>query len=181
MDRLAEEQGIHPVELMINLPVESDFKCMFRQPISNEIEDEVIDMIKHPRSVCTFSDSGAHVSQIMDSSLQTHLFSYWVRERQAISLETAVQAVTFEPARRWGLHDRGRLATGLAADIDIFDPNTIGPNMPRVVHDLPSGARRLKQTAQGILHTIVNGEVFLSNNEHSGAASGRLLRSPLAT
>lgn len=180
MDELAEEKGVHPVELMIDLAVDSDFKCLFRQPIANEIDDEVIDMIKHPRSVCTFSDSGAHVSQIMDSSLQTHLFSHWVRDKQAIPLESAVQAVTSETARRWGLRDRGRLAPGMAADVTIFDPESIGPNMPEVVHDLPSGARRLKQTAKGILHTIVNGEVFLSNNQHSGSQSGRLLRGPLA-
>ena len=134
-------------------------------------------MIKHPRSVVTFSDSGAHVSQIMDSSLQTHLLSYWVREKEALTLEEAVKQITYNTATLWGLHDRGLLREGMAADIVVFDPDTVGPDMPEVLNDLPAGARRLKQTATGILNTVVNGEIFLTNNEHSGATSGRLLRS----
>jgi len=77
----------------------------------------------------------------------------------------------------WGLHDRGLLRTGLAADLLVFDPDTVGARLPEVVHDLPAGATRLKQTADGIKNTIVNGEILLTNNEHSGAAPGRLLRS----
>ena len=116
----------------------------------------------------------------MDSSLQTHVFAHWVREKQALSVEEAVKQVTHEPARRWGFHDRGVIKAGNAADLTIFDPKTIGPNMPEVVHDLPSGARRLKQTAHGIMCTVVNGEKFLENNVHTGSASGKLLRGPLA-
>ena len=179
MDELAAQRGVSPVELMIDLAVESAFKVKFRQPIANEIDDEVISLLKTPDTVCTFSDSGAHVSQIMDSSLQTHLFAHWVREKQEIQLEQAVQMVTVVPASKWGFKDRGRIQTGLAADLTIFDPDTIGPNMPEVVNDLPSGARRLKQTAHGIKNTIVNGEVFLEENEHTGSQSGRLLRGPL--
>lgn len=180
MDEAAAERGVSPVELMIDMALESDFKCLFRHPIANEIEEDIIEMMRHPRSVVTFSDSGAHVSQIMDSSLQTHIFSHWVRAKQALTLEEAVAMVTSETARRWGLHDRGLLKPGNAADIAIFDPETIGPDMPSVVHDLPSGAKRLKQTAHGIKATIVNGEVFLEENEHTGAQAGQLLRGPLA-
>ena len=180
MDELANEKGISPVELMINLAVESEFKVKFRQPIANEHQNEVLDLLKTDNTVCTFSDSGAHVSQIMDSSLQTHLFAHWVRETQEITLERAVQMVTNVPATKWGFTDRGQLKTGYAADLTIFDPYTIGPNMPEVVHDLPSGARRLKQTARGIKHTVVNGEIFLTDNEHTGSASGQLLRGHLA-
>jgi N-acyl-D-aspartate/D-glutamate deacylase len=138
---------------------------------------EVIKLIKHPRSVVTFSDSGAHVSQIMDSSLQTHLLSYWVREKQALTLEDAVRQLTYNPSTMWGLHDRGLIREGMAADLLVFDPDTIGANMPEVVHDLPAGATRLKQTATGIKHTVVNGEILLTNNEHTGAVPGKLLRS----
>ena len=133
-------------------------------------------MIKHPRSVVTFSDSGAHVSQIMDSSLQTHLLSYWVREKEALTLEGAIRQITYNTATVWGLHDRGLLREGMKADVVVLNPDTVGPAMPELVHDLPSGARRLKQTAEGILHTIVNGEVLLTNNVHSGATPGLLLR-----
>jgi len=164
---------------MIDLALSSDFKVIFRQPIANELDEDVIEMMKHPRSVVTFSDSGAHVSQIMDSSLQTHIFSHWVREKQALTLEEAVRMVTLEPALQWGFHDRGLLRVGAAADIVVFDPNTIAANMPEVVHDLPSGSKRLKQTARGIKNTIVNGEIFLENNEPTESRSGQLLRGPL--
>jgi N-acyl-D-aspartate/D-glutamate deacylase len=177
MAELARAKGVNPVELMIDMALEHDFKIFFRQPIANENQDHVLEMMKHPRSVVTFSDSGAHVAQIMDSSLQTHLLSYWVREKQALSLEEAVRQITYNTATMWGLHDRGLLREGMAADVVIFDPKTIGARLPQIVHDLPAGAKRLKQTADGIKHTLVNGQILLTDNEHSGAVPGRLLRS----
>jgi N-acyl-D-aspartate/D-glutamate deacylase len=177
MAELARAKGVHPVELMIDMALERDLKMFFRQPIANEDQSQVLDMMKHPRSVITFSDSGAHVSQIMDSSLQTHLLSYWVREKQAMTLEEAVKQITYNTATLWGLHDRGLVREGMAADLVVFDANTIGARMPDVVHDLPARAKRLKQTADGILNTVVNGEILLTNDEHSGAVPGRLLRS----
>jgi N-acyl-D-aspartate/D-glutamate deacylase len=180
MAELAQQRGIHPVELMIDLALEHDFKIFFRQPIANENQDHVLEMMRHPRSVVTFSDSGAHVAQIMDSSLQTHLLSHWVRDKQAFTLEEAVRFITYDTASVWGLHDRGLLREGLAADIAIFDPDTVGARLPVVVNDLPAGATRLKQTADGILATVVNGEVLLEANEHTGAQSGQLLRGPLS-
>jgi N-acyl-D-aspartate/D-glutamate deacylase len=164
---------------MIDIALETDFKAFFRQPIANEDQDQALDMMKHPRSVVTFSDSGAHVSQIMDSSLQTHIFSYWVRQKQAFTLEEAVRLVTYDTATHWGFHDRGLIREGMAADLVVFDPDTIGARMPEVVNDLPAGARRLKQTANGIAATVVNGEVLLRNNEPTGATPGRLIRGPL--
>ena len=176
MADLAQQKGVHPVELMIDLALEHDFDIFFRQPLANENQDHVLEMIKHPRSVVTFSDSGAHVSQIMDSSLQTHLLSHWVREKQALTLEEAVRQITYNTATLWGLHDRGLIRRGMAADLVVFDADTVGADLPTVVDDLPSGARRLKQTASGIKNTVVNGEILLTDNEHSGAAPGQLLR-----
>lgn len=177
---IAAERGNDPVEVMIDLALEHDLDLFFNQPIANENQDHVLEMMKHPRSVVTFSDSGAHVSQIMDSSLQTHVFSHWVREKQALTLEEAVRMLTFEPATLWGLNNRGLLRPGFAADLAIFDPDTIAPQMPEVVNDLPAGARRLKQKADGILATVVNGQVLMRNGEHTGALPGQLLRGPLA-
>ena len=177
---LAEERGVPPAQLLIDLALEEDFKTLFWMPINNEDEADVLEMMQHPRTVTTFSDSGAHVSQIMDSSLQTNVFSRWVRERQALSVEQAVRMVTLEPAQRWGLADRGLLRVGMAADVTVFDPETIAPTMPTVVHDLPAGAKRFKQTATGIRATVVNGEVLLKDNEPTGATPGQLLRGPLA-
>ena len=176
MAELAARKGVHPVELMIDLSLEHDFDIYFRQPIANEDQDHVLEMMKHPRSAITFSDSGAHVAQIMDSSLQTHLLSHWVRDREAFTLEEAVRQITYNTATLWGLHDRGLIRTGMAADLVVFDPDTIGPRLPEVAHDLPAGAKRLKQTADGIKHTVVNGEVLLTDNEYTGATPGRLLR-----
>ena len=176
MAELAAQRGVHPVELMIDLSLQYDFKIYFRQPIANEDQSHVLEMMQHPRSLVTFSDSGAHVAQIMDSSLQTHLLSYWVREKQAFTLEQAVRRITYDTATVWGLHDRGLIREGMAADLVVFDPATIGPRLPEVVHDLPAGAKRLKQTANGIRHTIVNGQILLTDNEPTGANPGRLLR-----
>ena len=128
----------------------------------------------------TFSDSGAHVSQIMDSSIPTHVLSYWVRERQALRLEEAVRMLSFEPASAWGFSDRGLIREGFAADLVVFDPERVAPAMPEVDTDLPGGAPRLKQGATGIRATVVNGEPLLLDGEHTGALPGRLLRGPLA-
>ena len=176
---IAAERGTSPVEAMIDIALENDLQVFFRQPISNEDEDAALAVMKHPRSCVTFSDSGAHVSQIMDSSLQTHLLSYWVRERQEFTLEQAVRMITYDTATNWGFHDRGLLREGMAADIVVFDPDTIGPCMPTVVYDLPAGAQRLKQMADGISATVINGQVVLRDNLHTGALPGQLLRGPL--
>ena len=176
MAELARQKNTHPVELMIDMALERDLKFFMMQPIANENQAEALELMKHPRSVVTFSDSGAHVSQIMDSSLQTHLLSHWVRERQAFTLEEAVKLITCDTATQFGFHDRGLLREGMAADIVVFDPDTVAPRMPEVVTDLPAGAKRLRQKADGMRATIVNGQVLLRDNEPTGNLPGRLLR-----
>jgi N-acyl-D-aspartate/D-glutamate deacylase len=178
--QLARESNKEPLDLIIDLALEKHLKQFFIQPIVNEDQDLVLAMMRHPRSVVTFSDSGAHVSQIMDSSIQTHLLGHWVRERQALTLEQAIRKITFDLAAFWGLHGRGLVREGYFGDLAIFDPATIAPEMPTLEYDLPAGARRLKQKSTGMLATIVNGEVLLRENLHTGALPGRLLRGPLA-
>ncbi|MBM4258689.1 MAG: amidohydrolase family protein [Deltaproteobacteria bacterium] len=178
--QVAAEQNKHPVEAIIDLALAKKMKQFFLQPLANENEEHALEMIKHPNAVVTFSDSGAHVSQIMDSSLQTHLLSQIVREKQQVTLEAAVRMLSLVPASYWGLTGRGMLREGWKADVVVFNPDTISAMMPEVDHDLPAGARRLKQKAAGIKATIVNGEVVLRNNEHTGALPGQLLRGPLA-
>ncbi len=178
--QIAKEANRDPLELILDLALERHLKQFFIQPIVNEDQDTVLGMMRHPRSVVTFSDSGAHVSQIMDSSIQTHLLGYWVRERQALTLEYAIRKITFELASFWGLHGRGLIREGNFADLTIFDPETISPAMPTLEYDLPAGARRLKQKSAGIRATIINGEVLMRDGEHTGALPGRLLRGPLA-
>ena len=173
---VARERGIDPVEAIIDLALEKDLDRFFLQPIANENQEHALELIQHPRTVVTFSDSGAHVSQIMDASLQTHLLSHWVRAKQAIPLEQAVRMLSFEPATHWGFSDRGLIRVGMAADLLVFDPETIAPEMPEVVRDLPAGARRLTQRARGIAATVVNGEVVLRDGKPTGALPGQLLR-----
>ena len=177
---IAAAQGKDPVEVFIDLALDKGLKQFYLQPLANEDQDHALQMIKHPRSVVTFSDSGAHVSQIMDSSLQTHLLSHWVREKQEVTLEEAVRMLSFVPASQWGLNGRGLLREGMTADVVVFNPDTVAPMMPELTYDLPAGARRLKQKAAGFLATVVNGQVVLRNNEHTGALPGQLLRGPLA-
>jgi len=173
---LAKARGVDPVELMIDLALETDLAQNFLQPFANEVEEQVLALMKHPRSLVTFSDAGAHVSQISDCSIATHLLGYWVRQEQAVGLEEAVSMLTAQPAAAFGFSDRGRIAEGFVADLAIFDPATVAPAVPRIEYDLPGGARRLVQEATGFLATIVGGEVLLREGRHSGALPGRVLR-----
>jgi len=177
---VARTRNTDSVETMLDLGLESDFNVFFLTPIANEDQDIALELMRLPRAVVTFSDSGAHVSQLMDSSLQTHLLAHWVREKQAFTLEQAVRMLTLVPATHWGFADRGLVREGMAADLVVFDPDTIAAEMPEVVHDLPAGAKRLTQRCRGIAATVVNGEVLLRDGKHTGALPGRLLRGPLA-
>jgi len=175
--QLSAQRGKHPVEVMIDLVLENDNQ-VFVQPLVNEQPDHVLGMLKHPRTLATFSDSGAHVCQEMGSSLQTHMLSYWVRAKQAFTLEEAVRKLTFDNASAWELNDRGLLRTGYKADLVLFDEVRVRPAMPSVETDLPGGARRLVQKAEGIAAVVVNGQVTLENGDATGRMPGTLLRGP---
>jgi N-acyl-D-amino-acid deacylase len=176
---LARTRNTGRVEVMMDLIIENE-DLAFVMPLVNERPDDVLGMLKNPRTLATFSDSGAHVCQEMGSSLQTHMLSYWVREREAFTLEEAVRKLSFDNASAWEMHDRGLIRTGMNADIVVFDPDEVKPCLPTVEHDLPGGARRLVQKAEGIAATIVNGEVTLKNGEPTGALSGQVIRGSLA-
>jgi N-acyl-D-aspartate/D-glutamate deacylase len=180
VEAVARERGQHPAETMIDLALEKNLDFFFLMDVANEDQDVALEILRHPRSVPTFSDSGAHVTQLMDSSLQTHYLAHWVREKQAFTLEHAVHMLTCVPATLWGFHDRGLIREGMAADIVVFDPERIIAEMPEVVDDLPAGARRLVQRARGVAATVVNGQTLLRNGKHTGALPGNLLRGPLA-
>ena len=178
---VGRRRGVHPAEAMIDLCVESGGDQLFIQPSLYPQDEEVLlRALRHPRAVMTFSDAGAHLSQIADASIHTHLLGYWVRERQEFSLEEAVRMITFVPGQAWGFADRGLLRTGMAADINVFDPATVGPAVPILVDDLPAGGRRLEQRATGIRATLVNGQVTIRDGERTGANPGRLIRSRVA-
>ena len=177
---LAAQRKVDPVEVMMDLALDSNFNQLFMQFDETTVpksEAEALATLRHPRTVMTFSDSGAHVSLIMDSSIHTHLLAYWVRERKAFSLEEGVKMITLTPAVAWGFTDRGLLRQGCIADLNIFDPAIVAPEMPTIENDLPTGARRLKQKSAGIMATIISGKVAFRDGQHTGALGGKLLRS----
>ena len=124
----------------------------------------------------TFSDSNAHLSQIADSSIHTHLLGHWVRDRGEFTLEEAVRMITLAPALTWGFHDRGLVRPGMKADLNVFDPATVGPAVPKLVGDLPAGGLRLEQRSVGFRATVVNGQVTISDGQLTGRTPGMLLR-----
>jgi len=177
---VAKERSVSPVELIIEMALNSDMDQFFVQPYANHNLDDVRTILSHPQAVIGGSDSGAHVSQILDSSTPTFMLAYWVRRENAFTLEHAIRKLTFEPALIWGFADRGLVARGMIADLIVFDPDTIAPAMPTVVSDLPGGGKRLKQGAIGIGVTVVAGQVLLRDGQHTGALPGRLLRGAVA-
>jgi N-acyl-D-aspartate/D-glutamate deacylase len=179
VEQLARARGQHPVEVMIDLSLANEDQ-VYVQPLVNESPDDVLGILKHDRTLATFSDSGAHVAQEMGSSLQTHLLNYWVRRRGAFTLEEAVKKITRDNALAWDLADRGLVREGYRADLVLFEEDRIRPTLPTVERDLPGGARRLVQKAEGIRATLVNGAVAFENGEATGAYAGTVLKGRLA-
>ncbi len=135
-------------------------------------------MMQHPQAVMGLSDSGAHVGTVCDGSFTTYLLAYWTRDRaqNKISLEEAVKKITSETASYAGFHDRGVIAEGKKADLNVIDHDQLKLQPPRMVQDLPGGGQRLLQDAQGYRATIVSGEVVIENDKLTGARPGRLVR-----
>ncbi len=175
---VACQRGQDPLDTFLDLALEHHLKLFFIQPSNNEDQEYVRALIRHPRAAVTFSDAGAHVATTINP-IHGHLLGHWVRNEGALTLEAAVRKITFDIAAFFGLQGRGWLREGNYADVVVFDPDTIAPAMPHLVHDLPAGAPRIIQKTDGISHTIVNGALFMRNNEHTGALAGRLLRGPL--
>ena len=178
---LAAQRDTTPVDVMIDESLDANFDRYFAQPFANLNLDAVLTFLRHPNTVIGIADTGAHVSQLLDSSIPTHLLSYWVREREAFTWEQAVRMLTFDPASTWGLRNRGLLREGFAADLVVFDPSSVSQRLPEVANDQPGGMRRLIQKADGYRATIVNGSVLLRDGEHTGALPGALLRGPCTT
>ena len=172
----ARQSGREPAEIVLDHLLSSDRDGFFRTPIANRCAEEILEVLQHPHSVVTFSDSGAHVNQIADFSLQTHFLSHWVRKVGAFSLEDAIRRITSDIAQAWGFDDRGVLAVGKKADITIFDADNIAPLMPETANDLPLEALRLRQESTGIHATVVNGQVLIKEGEHTGALPGEILK-----
>ena len=144
--------------------------------------DASLELMAHPMSVLGLGDGGAHVDVICDCGYPSFVLSYWVRERPrgTLPLETAIRVLTSEPALLYGLRDRGVVAPGYKADLNVLDPEGINPHPVEVLHDLPTGAKRIVQRADGIVATIVAGEVVQRAGVDTGARPGRVVRATAA-
>jgi N-acyl-D-aspartate/D-glutamate deacylase len=180
INELARASGKHPVEVMIDLSLENANQ-IYQQPVVNEQREDVLAMLKCDATLATFSDSGAHVAQEMGSSLQTHLLHYWVDKRGAFTLEQAVKKLTHDNAEAFELKGRGLVKEGYKADLLVFEEGRVRPCLPTIESDLPGGARRLVQKAEGIRATIVNGVVTLENGESTGQFAGEVIKGKLAS
>src|SRR2546425_5207215 len=140
---VAAERGVHPVDLALDLSLAADLETRFRMPILNTDPAIVAELLAHPATMIGLSDAGAHASQLCDACPPTELLGTWARERGVLSLEEAVRRLTTQPAEVFGVTDRGRLAPGLAADVTVFDPATVGCSPLRRGGAFPAGAAPL--------------------------------------
>jgi N-acyl-D-aspartate/D-glutamate deacylase len=176
---LAQEQGKHVVDVMLDLAVaeglDTEFQVTTRPP---EEDVKLAALVQSGYGIPSQTDAGAHLNtNFCTAGESSYVLSQWVRERQFLSLEDAIRRLTFQPARIMGLRDRGLIREGLAADLMVFDLARIGVTDDEVWHDGPAGTPRRVQGAEGVHHVVVNGQVVLDHNRPTGALPGRVLRS----
>ena len=179
---LAAANGVSPLEMAYDLLNQAEGNAFLMLPFFNYVggtQDAILEMLRHPATVSGLSDGGAHCRMICDASIPTYVLSHWARDRKGdkLSLEDAVKCQTSDTAEVVGFHDRGVLAVGRRADINIIDMESLDLEYPRAVDDLPAGGRRLMQAAHGYVATIVSGEITRRNGTDTGARPGRLVRS----
>lgn len=172
---IAEARGVCPAGAYIELLLETDGRLVSSYPFLNQRLDAVAEMLDDPLVSLGLADAGAHVGQIMDASQPTLLLTYWVREQQRWSIEEAVRRLTSDTAQLFGITDRGLIARGMKADVNVIDFDGLALPQPEYVTDLPDGSGRYIQRAGGYDYTIVNGEVFMDHGEHTGALPGQML------
>lgn len=183
---IAAATGRTPEEAAYDIMLEDGGKKKFYFPLYNYSDnnlDVVREMLSNPATLLGLGDAGAHCGYICDASYPTYLISHWARDRSRgdkLPLEFLVHAQTLRNARGVGLHDRGAIAPGMKADINLIDFGKLRPNAPQMRYDLPAGGRRLVQTANGYEATFVSGELVMERGEASGALPGKLVRSSVA-
>lgn len=175
---IAQELGKDEVDTFLDITLEDDLENEFIFTSFNTKVDSMSKILNHPYVMLGLGDGGAHVDMLCDSSYPTFMLGTWVRERQVMTLERAVQKLTSEPADLFGISGRGRLKEGNWADITIFDSENIGsPDRNERVYDLPGGAKRVVRQSYGVRYTIVNGETVFADGKLNGSGAGTVLRS----
>jgi N-acyl-D-aspartate/D-glutamate deacylase len=180
---LAQAAGKTPEEFIYDHYSQGDgsgFNITFALNYAQGTLDHVHDLLRSPIVVSGLGDGGAHMRVICDASMPTFLVGFWTRERtrgERLPLELVVRKLTAEPADLYGFSDRGVLAVGKRADINVLDYERLSLASPTIVHDLPSGAGRLQQGSVGYLATLTAGVATRRDDQDTGARPGRLLRS----
>jgi len=177
----AKQRGVSALEALYDHLAEGGGENLIYFPIFNYNDGTlavVHRMLEHPRALAGLSDAGAHVGTVCDASFSTFMLSHWVqgREGSRLSLERVVELMSGRNARYLGLADRGRIETGLRADLNLIDPARLRPGTPRLVRDLPAGGKRFLQKAEGYLGTWVAGRPVQRDGQVSGERPGRLVR-----
>ncbi len=177
----AKQRGISALEALYDYLAEGSGNNLIYFPIFNYNDgslDVVRQMLQHPRALFGLSDSGAHVGTVCDASFTTFMLSHWVRDRKRdrLDLAQAVHLLSGRNARYLGLHDRGEIALGKRADLNLIDPQRLSVGVPKLVRDLPAGGKRFLQKGEGYLGTWVAGQAVQRDGEISAARPGRLVR-----
>ena len=173
---LADQAGVHPVEIVVDRLIESHGRELFNVWFFNRNHAIMGDLLAMDHVYPGLGDAGAHAGQICDADAPTHYLSYWSRDRNAVSLSKAVHQLTQQGAQVLGLVDRGTLRPGAFADVNIFDPARLNPAYPEYANDIPGGKGRLFVRSYGYAATLVNGEVIVEEGQHTAARPGRVLR-----
>ncbi len=175
---IAKSQGKDGVDAFLDLTLQDDLEIEFTLSTFNHRVDRMKEILANPDILIGLGDGGAHVDMLCDSGYPTYLLGTWVREHKVLTVEEGVRRLTSDPADFYGIKDRGRLKPGLAADITIFDPQTVGSaNRGERRYDLPGGGKRMVMPSRGIQHTIVNGETVFAEGHVTEARAGHVLRS----
>ena len=181
---IAAREGRKPLEVIYDVMMEGGGTGFVYLPLLGYADGDfepIREMMLHPQSVFSLSDGGAHCGLLCDASVPTFLLTHWVRDRargQRISLETIVSRQTRHTAQFYGMHDRGVLAPGMKADVNVIDLDALHIHAPEMVYDLPAEGRRLVQKADGYCYTICSGEVTYEGGAPTGALPGKLVRGP---
>ena len=180
----AKREGRDPEDLVYDTLLEKNGKRILYRPLSNYAYGDlntVGEMMKHPDTLVSLGDGGAHVGVLCDASSMAYMLTHWTRDRtrgDKVELSWAIKRITNDNAQAIGLNDRGRLKPGFKADINVIDYDRLALGYPQVAYDLPSGGRRLIQKSDGFEATIVSGVPVYRNGESTGRYPGRLVRGP---
>ena len=172
---LAERDGMDAEEWLYDYLLENDGNRLIYIPAANFTQN-IQALVTHPHTVCALGDGGAHVGSICDTSANVYLLTHWVKNRGSIDMASAVHMLCRQPAELYSLHDRGLIAEGMKADLNVIDYDALALHTPHIVDDLPAGGSRFLQTADGLVATIKSGEVIFENGKATGALPGRLVR-----